>query len=140
MFLRQRVSLPKRTTRPHALSPCPHPFRLGDEAPAAAENNFVILEGFLSVLLNDDIRIEQMLESESNQETPDDKFNRVDILAQNAAGQLIIVEVQNSRQLDYFQRMLYGVSKATAEYLDLGEPYREIKKVYSVNIVHFDLG
>lgn len=31
--------------------------------------NFVILEGFLSELLFDDIRIEKILESEGNQET-----------------------------------------------------------------------
>ena len=42
--------------------------------------NFVVLEGFLSELLFDDIKIEQILESEANQETVDDKFNRVDIL------------------------------------------------------------
>lgn len=104
------------------------------------KSNFVILEGFLSELLKDDIKIEQILESESNQDTQEDKFNRVDILALNAAHELIIIEVQNSRQLDYFQRMLYGVSKATTEHLTLGDPYSKIKKVYSVNIVYFDLG
>ena len=46
--------------------------------------NFVVLEGFLSELLFDDIKIEQILESESNQENADDKFNRVDILTQNS--------------------------------------------------------
>lgn len=104
------------------------------------KSNHAILEGFLSELLRDDIKIEQILESESNQDTGDDKFNRVDILALNARQELIIIEVQNSRQVDYFQRMLYGVSKATIEHLSVGEPYRNIKKVYSVNIVYFDLG
>ncbi len=104
------------------------------------KSNFVILEGFISELLKEEIRIEQILESESNQETEEDKFNKVDILAQNAAGELIIVEVQNNKQVDYFQRMLYGVSRATTEYLNLGEPYSKIKKIYSINIVYFDLG
>lgn len=104
------------------------------------KSNFVILEGFLSELLKEDIKIEQLLESESNQETNEDKFNRVDILALNSKQELIIVEIQNSKQIDYFQRMLFGVSKATTEYLSLGENYGKIKKVYSVNIVYFDLG
>lgn len=109
------------------------------------KSNFVILEGFLSVLLKDSIKIEQILESEANQESYDDKFNKVDILAQNGQNELIIVEVQNTKQLDYFQRMLYGVSKVTSEYLNLGEPYSQIKKrnaarMYSGNIVYFDLG
>jgi hypothetical protein len=42
--------------------------------------NFIVLEGFLSELLFDNIKIEQILESKGNQETDDDKFNRVDIL------------------------------------------------------------
>ena len=36
--------------------------------------------------------------------------------------------------------MAYGASKALTENLDLGQPYSEIKKVISINIVYFDLG
>ncbi|NET61816.1 MAG: Rpn family recombination-promoting nuclease/putative transposase, partial [Symploca sp. SIO2E6] len=41
---------------------------------------------------------------------------------------------------DYFHRMLYGVSNLITEYLDKGQEYGEIRKVYSVNIVYFNLG
>lgn len=102
--------------------------------------NFGILEGFLSELLNDDIKIECLLESKSNQEDESDKFNRVDLLARNQKQELIIVEVQNTRELAYFQRMLYGVSKVISEYIYLGDQYKEVRKVYSINIVYFDLG
>ena len=44
--------------------------------------NFDILEGFLSELLKRDIRIESVLESESNKITAEDKFNRVDLLVE----------------------------------------------------------
>ena len=53
---------------------------------------------------------------------------------------MIIIEVQNTRELYYFQRMLYGVSKAITEYIHEGNLYSEVRKVYSVNIVYFDLG
>lgn len=102
--------------------------------------NFDILEGFLSELLLFDIRIEEILESESNQEAGDDKYNRVDILAKDSNGQLIIIEVQNESEADYLQRLLFGTSKAIVEHLPLGSPYANIKKVYSVSIVHFHLG
>ncbi|WP_448519283.1 Rpn family recombination-promoting nuclease/putative transposase [Rhodoflexus sp.] len=102
--------------------------------------NFVVLEGFLSELLFDDIKIQKILESESNQISDDDKYNRVDILTQNSKNELIIIEIQNTYEIDYFQRMAYGVSKALAENVSLGQVYREIKKVISVNIVYFDLG
>jgi predicted transposase/invertase (TIGR01784 family) len=102
--------------------------------------NFGILEGFLSELLFDDIRIEKILESEGNQETEDDKFNRVDILTQNSKNELIVVEIQNTYEIDFFHRMAYGASKALTENLSLGQAYSEIKKVISINIVYFDLG
>ena len=102
--------------------------------------NFVVLEGFLSELLFDSIKIEQILESESNQETDDDKFNRVDILTQNSKNELLIIEIQNSYEIDFFHRMAYGVSKSISENLSLGQKYSEIKKVISINIVYFDLG
>jgi predicted transposase/invertase (TIGR01784 family) len=102
--------------------------------------NFVVLEGFLSELLFDNIKIEQILESESNQETDDDKFNRVDILTQNSKNEFIIIEIQSSYEIDYFHRMAYGVSKSISENLKLGQKYSEIKKVISINIVYFDLG
>ncbi len=102
--------------------------------------NFVVLEGFLSELLFDSIKIEQILESESNQETEDEKFNRVDILTQNSNNELIIIEIQSTYEIDYFHRMAYGVSKSITENLALGQKYAEVKKVISVNIVYFDLG
>ncbi len=104
------------------------------------KSNFVVLEGFLSTLLGESIHIQKMLESEGNQEAFDDKFNRVDMLAEDSKGQLIIIEVQNNRELDYFHRMLYGTSKAVTDYIHRGEPYSTVRKVYSVNIVYFDLG
>ena len=104
------------------------------------KSNFVILEGFLSTLLGERIKIDRMLESEGNQQHAEDKFNRVDMLAENSKGELVIIELQNNRELDYFHRMLYGVSKAITEYITKGEPYSQVKKVYSINIVYFDLG
>jgi predicted transposase/invertase (TIGR01784 family) len=102
--------------------------------------NFGVLEGFLSELLFDDIHIQKILESESNQETQNDKFNRVDILTQNSKNELIVVEIQNTYEIDFFHRMAYGASKALTENLSLGQAYSEIKKVISINIVYFDLG
>ena len=53
--------------------------------------NFDVLEGFLSALLNDnDIRILNILESEGNQATADQKFNRVDLLIEDCHHRKII--------------------------------------------------
>ena len=104
------------------------------------KKNFGILEGFLSELLKDDIKIEGLLESEANQEDEEDKFNRVDLYAENSKGEHIIIEIQNSRELDYLMRMLFSTSKAITQYLTIGKPYSEIKKVIAVSIIYFGLG
>ena len=102
--------------------------------------NFGILEGLLSELLRFDVKIESILESESNKQDEYDKYNRVDILVKSQNDELLLVEVQNDSEFDYFQRMLFGVSKLVTEYIKEGEPYGTIKKIYSVNIVYFGFG
>ena len=102
--------------------------------------NFGVLEGFLTTLLGKKIKIQKLLESESNQENEDDKQNRVDVLAEDDKGELYLIEVQNESELDYFQRMLFGTSKLVTEYINRGQNYDHIRKVYSVNIVYFNLG
>ena len=100
----------------------------------------VVLEGFLSVIFNRKIKITNILESEGNQDFEEQKFNRVDFLAEDEQGELMLFEIQNSHELDYFHRMAYGTSKVITDYLGKGEPYRNLKKVYSINIVYFTLG
>ena len=102
--------------------------------------NFDVLDGFLTVMLNEEIKIVEILESEGNQESADDKFNRVNIKALNSKGEIIIVEIQNTREIHYLERILYGVAKAITEHISLGEDYRQIKKVYSISILYFDIG
>ena len=102
--------------------------------------NFGVLEGFLTVFLNEPIKIVEILESEGNQQQADDKFNRVVIKAKNNKGEIIIVEIQNTSELYYLERVLYGVSKAITEHINLGNTYKEVKKVYSISILYFDLG
>ena len=102
--------------------------------------NFPILAGFLSELLDTNVTIDSLLESESNKSHSKDKSNRVDVLAQLGNGEKVIIEVQCERQWDFLSRMLYGVSKVVVEHLKEGDPYGEIPRVISVNIVYFDLG
>jgi predicted transposase/invertase (TIGR01784 family) len=102
--------------------------------------NFSILEGFLSELLRENIKIEKILESEANKETYATKFNRVDILCENSQKELMIIEIQNTHEFDYLQRIIFGTSKLITEYIKEGEPYSKIKKVYSINLIYFDFG
>lgn len=102
--------------------------------------NFDVLEGFLTVFLGEKVSIMEILESESNQQSADDKFNRVDIKARNSKDEIIIIEIQNTRELYYLERILYGVAKAITEHISLGERYYKVKKIYSISILYFDIG
>jgi predicted transposase/invertase (TIGR01784 family) len=102
--------------------------------------NFGILEGFLSELLSENIVIKSLLESEGNQQNAVNKLNRVDLLVENAKGELLIIEVQSDYTSDYLLRILFGTAKLIVDNMDKGYRYSEIKKVISVNILYFDLG
>jgi predicted transposase/invertase (TIGR01784 family) len=101
--------------------------------------NFGVLEGFLTVFLNEPIKIVEILENEGNV-LAEDKFYRVEIKAKNSNGEDILVEIHNITRLCYQERIFYGVDKAITEHINLGNTYKEVKKVYSISILYFDLG
>lgn len=102
--------------------------------------NYKVLEGFLSELLKEDVTIMHISESEGNQDNKDDKFNRVDITVENDRKEIFLIELQNTGEADYLMRMLYGVSRAITNHIHLGDPYKNVRKVYSINIIYFEMG
>lgn len=101
--------------------------------------NYDVLEGFLTALLKEDIRILNILESESNNQEGQ-KFNRVDLLVEDSKSRKIIIEIQNQRETDYIERILWGTSKTVVESVALGEEFEDIAKVISLSILYFNLG
>ncbi len=103
--------------------------------------NFDVLEGFLCALLeDDDIKILNILESETNQKDEDDKFIRVDMLIQDSQNRKIYIEIQNTRETDYLESLLYSTSKIIVENQKLGNDFSNISKVISISILYFNLG
>lgn len=102
--------------------------------------DFEIFEGLMTVLFGEKVKIVELLESESNRENRNAKSNRVDIKATNSKGDIILVEIQLDHQREFLKRILFGVSKAIVEHIDKGQNYTKIKKVYSINILYFNLG
>ncbi len=102
--------------------------------------NFDILEGFLSELLKEDITILEVLESESNQDLKNDKFNRLDIKVKNQKQEIVLIEIQYDREMDYLQRILYASSKAISEHMKESDSYAKVTKIISISILYFDFG
>ena len=99
--------------------------------------NFPILEEILSLLLNDQIQIVEILKDEDSPCSWDDaKKDRIDVMAKNHTGEFIGIRVQNMRYLYYLEYLHYGTPKdAFAIYGN-----QQVKKVYSISILYFDLG
>ncbi|MCF8374384.1 MAG: PD-(D/E)XK nuclease family transposase [Bacteroidales bacterium] len=103
--------------------------------------NFDVLEGFLSALLEDDnLKILTILESETNQEGEEDKFNRVDLLVQDSQKRKIYIEIQNTRESDYLESLLFATSKIIVENQKLGKDFSDVNKIISISILYFNLG
>ena len=102
--------------------------------------DFEIFEGLMTVLFGEPVKIIELLESESNSENKDAKSNQVDIKAKNSKDEIILVEIQLEHQADFLERILFGVSKTITEHIGRGQDYSKVKKVYSINILYFNLG
>ena len=101
--------------------------------------NFGILSGFLSELLNKDVAVQEILESESLKDNEFEGTNRVDMKVKIDNAEIVVVEIQFEHEADFLQRTLFGVSKAiTSQHLK-GESFNDIKKVYSIDIIYFNL-
>ena len=102
--------------------------------------NKEVLEGLITVLLGEPVIIDEILESEANADSREDKTNRVDVKAKTQAGEYIIVEVQLTKERDFFQRILFGTAKSVTDQISIGVDYSVIRKIYSINILYFNFG
>lgn len=102
--------------------------------------DYEVFEGLMTVLIGEPVKIVELIESESNREKPNAKSNRVDIKATNSKGEIILVEIQLEHEMYFMERILFGVSKTITEHISMGQRYDHIKKVYSINVIYFNLG
>ena len=102
--------------------------------------NFGIVEGLLSTLLGNPLKIKELLESEPYRGDDISEHYRADLLVEDSQGETLLLEIQNNNELAYYQRIILGLSKQLTEYINRGQDYDYIRKIYSVNIVYFNLG
>ena len=102
--------------------------------------DFDILESLVSTIIGEPVHITQLLESESNRQHKNDKANHVDIKALDSLGEIIIVEIQFAEDLNFLQRIFYSTAKTITEHIRIGQDYQNVKKVFSINILYYNLG
>lgn len=101
--------------------------------------NHPILEGFLAELLGFELSILEVLDSDPNPNPDRVQPNRVDILAKDRGG-LILVELLHETHMDYLDRAFFGKPDRV-----MGDPkkagaYGRIRKIYTVGVLCYDQG
>ena len=99
--------------------------------------NFDVLEGLITVLLGEKITIEELLESEGNQEALDDKFNRVDIKAKDSWG-CIIVTIQIAYDITAIENLRYGTAKTITAHIS-NYNYQEGDRIYTIILQYYNM-
>ncbi|MCL2074508.1 MAG: Rpn family recombination-promoting nuclease/putative transposase [Marinilabiliaceae bacterium] len=118
--------------------------------------NFDILSGFLTELLEKNVTVQEVLESEINPTIPatidkktgktgkvrnvrnTGKVSRIDLKAKIDDGELAVFEIQYLDKVDFMGKILFNACKAVVEQIKIGKKY-DIKKVYSINISYYGL-
>ena len=75
--------------------------------------NFGVLEGLMTVLLGEPIKIMEILESESNRDSHEDKSNRVDVKAKTSEGEIIIKVRSSSSRYSWHARLTSCIASCT---------------------------
>ena len=102
--------------------------------------DYVVYEGFFLALLGEKVVIEEVLDGDWNLYSNYGKFRRVVIKAYNAKKESILIEIRNTFELDYLERWVYADGTPQNTSPDNWDDYLEAKKIYSINILYFDLG
>ncbi|EMN25356.1 hypothetical protein LEP1GSC065_2301 [Leptospira kirschneri serovar Sokoine str. RM1] len=85
------------------------------------------------------IRNIKILNPELVGSSPNDKRSYLDIRAQDEDGKIFHVEIQVAHQSSFVKRSLYYLSGLIRDQLNRGSMYSDLKPVYQINIVDFDL-
>lgn len=99
--------------------------------------NFGVIEGLLTSLLNEKIRVVDLLEEKGGLEKEYVKYARINLFAESSSGELLLFVIQND-EYTYFQSLLLGISDLAEKYIRLTMGYENINRIYGINIVFYN--
>lgn len=99
----------------------------------------ICLISFLNAVLEEEITDVEILENlELPQELPEGKFGRLDIRAKLIDGTQINIEVQLLNEDNIIKRSQYYNGRLYVAGIGLGDDYKLLKKIISINILNFN--
>ena len=105
------------------------------------KGDYDIVEGFISAILKSQnykpIKIQALLESESNKETSIVKSSVADLIVSDTDGNSYIVEIDKSYTDLFLYKAVFNSSRLIVDNIGAGQDYSKIKKVFHINLLYF---
>ena len=102
--------------------------------------NLGIIESLVGVVLGVPLKTIRILEEGNDRESLENKHKRLNMLVEDEHGAQFIVVVKNETEQAFYEYVIFRISKLITDFINRGEGYGNVKKVFSINIVYFNLG
>lgn len=102
---------------------------------------YEIVEGFISALLGTlgykPVKINALLETESNREAVDLKRSIADLVVEDQEGNKYIVEIERSFTTNFMHKACYNTSRLVVDNISGNQDYRNIAKIFHISLLYF---
>jgi hypothetical protein len=106
-----------------------------------SKGDYDIIEGFISALFAAQgyppVKINALLDSESNKETLDLKKSIADLIVEDAEGNKYIVEIERSYTPNFMHKACFNSSRVVVDGIYGSQDYTSIKKVFHISLLYF---
>ncbi|TDG95653.1 PD-(D/E)XK nuclease family transposase [Cardinium endosymbiont of Culicoides punctatus] len=105
------------------------------------KGDYDIIEGFISALLHTrgykPVRINALLDGESNKEAADLKRSIADLVVEDIDGNKYIVEIERAFTLHFMHKACFNSSRLVVDSIFGNQDYTSIKKIFHISILYF---
>ena len=105
------------------------------------KGDYDIIEGFISALFAAEgyppVRINALLESESNKESLELKKSIADLVVEDADGNKYIVEIERAYTPNFMHKACFNSSRLVIDGIYGNQDYTAIKKVFHISLLYF---
>jgi len=105
------------------------------------KGDYDIIEGFISALFAAEgyppVRINALLESESNKESLELKKSIADLVVEDAEGNKYIVEIERAYTPNFMHKACFNSSRLVIDGIYGNQDYTSIKKVFHISLLYF---
>lgn len=105
------------------------------------KGDYDIIEGFISALFASEgyppVKINALLESESNKETMDLKKSIADLVVEDEDGNKYIVEIERAYTPNFMHKACFNSSRLVIDGIYGNQDYTSIKKVFHISLLYF---